>query len=70
MKYSELDPSVRRRASGIKLSPEGDVLELRLRPPRVKLSPEKPAPTPVPHKPDDPMCQCEDCRLTFQAADG
>lgn len=69
MKFGELDASMRRRASGIKLSPEGDVLELRLRPPRAKLPPEKPQKEPTPHKPDDPMCACDDCKMLFQAAE-
>ena len=69
MKYADLDASVRRRAVGIKPSPDGDVLELKLRPMRPKAQPDKPEKAKVEHRDDDPMCPCEECQTLFQAAD-
>lgn len=70
MKYQELPASIRRRATHIKMSPDGDVLEFRVRLAQRKPQPDKPETTPIPHQADNPLCACAECDTLYQAADG
>ena len=69
MTIDELPRDLRRRIMSLSLTPDGHVIGVSLRHPKLAAGADEARPEPVMHKDDDPMCPCPSCSVLFQAAD-